>query len=935
MPRNPLLALTLFGALTVPALAQVQAPVLKWQRGGCTSWCQTGWYASPAVADLDGNGSMEVIWSAYSVFVVRGVDGADVWTVPNGHDLASAGGSSVGRTWPGVVVADVDGDAALEIVTAHSDGWVSVYRADGYFESGWPRQVTNGSELRTLAVYDVDGDGQMEIGVGATQSDDQWYVLEPDGSVRAGWPQLPSGLCCATGLYNENIAFGDLDGDGVAEIMGPNDTHYVAAFYADGRSVPANAMFGANKYWRDVGVWIPLAAELRGYGNCGPEDRPNWNSGGLIVVDVDGNGANEVIGVGNVHDCSYSPYLDIYDQAYVWNGDRSRWSNGSHDWTVLPNPTPGAAPLSEDYNVIETSQPNAVAADLDGDGEMEILYASYDGRLHCYTLGKVEPGNWPLEVYNPAEGFFRFVSEPAVADLDGDGRAEVIFGSWPQKSSNGVGFLHIADADGNELYRTPVPAVAGDWNGILAAPTLANIDGDPDLEAVVGTSATGIVAFDLPGTQNARVIWGTGRGNQQRSGGYLSYPISADFSGSPLIGPAPLPVVFTDLSTGPVTSWSWTFGDGQTSAGQSPSHTYTTPGVYTVALTVSNGSSSDTLTRTGYVDVTSGTWDRILAAPGPGAANPNTIRLLEPDGRQVGQFTAYSAGGYGANARAGFVASTASPSILTGPGPGPVFGPQVRAFASSGTPVQKVNFYAYGTLKYGVRAGAGDVDGDGWDEIVSGAGPGAVFGPHVRAFNFDGASLGAIAKINFFAYGTLKYGVNVAAGEIDGDAFDEIVTGPGPGAIFGAQVRAFDYDGTGLGAIAKVNFSAFTSAYGCAVALGSVDADGPAEIVVGAGRGPANAARVRGFDFDGGSVSTLPGFDATPFSSLYGATVAAGDMSGDGIADAEVGAGADPSATGRHAAYRYDGAALTPLSYSSFDAFAALRYGLEVGSGPF
>ena len=43
-------------------LQAIQAPVLKWAHGGCySSWCETGWYSSPAVADLDGNGSMEVI----------------------------------------------------------------------------------------------------------------------------------------------------------------------------------------------------------------------------------------------------------------------------------------------------------------------------------------------------------------------------------------------------------------------------------------------------------------------------------------------------------------------------------------------------------------------------------------------------------------------------------------------------------------------------------------------------------------------------------------------------------------------------------------------------------------------------------------------------------------------------------------------------------
>src|SRR3989337_2409398 len=55
----------------------IQAPLLKWQRGGCySSWCETGWYSSPAVADLDGDNLPEVIGSAYSIVVLDGPAGA-------------------------------------------------------------------------------------------------------------------------------------------------------------------------------------------------------------------------------------------------------------------------------------------------------------------------------------------------------------------------------------------------------------------------------------------------------------------------------------------------------------------------------------------------------------------------------------------------------------------------------------------------------------------------------------------------------------------------------------------------------------------------------------------------------------------------------------------------------------------------------------------
>jgi hypothetical protein len=52
----------------------------------------------------------------------------------------------------------------------------------------------------------------------------------------------------------------------------------------------------------------------------------------------------------------------------------------------------------------------------------------------------------------------------------------------------------------------------------MAASTLANIDGDPDLELVVNTAYSGVVAYDLPGTASATVQWGTGRGSFQREG---------------------------------------------------------------------------------------------------------------------------------------------------------------------------------------------------------------------------------------------------------------------------------------------------------------------------------------------------------------------------------------------------------------------------------
>jgi hypothetical protein len=235
-------------------------------------------------------------------------------------------------------------------------------------------------------------------------------------------------------------------------------------------------------------------------------------------VDVNGDGVNEVVAVGNVHNCNTSPYTNLYNTPYIFNADRSRFHASGFDWSTVPTDT--GAPLSEDYGVIESAQTNPATADLDGDGYAEILFSSSDGKVHCIGLDKAEKGHWPHSVYRSAEGFFRFASEPVVADLDSNGQAEVIFASWTQKGSKATGRLHILDYLGDVVHEISLPAAYGssDWNGSLAAPTLADIDGDGELEIVLNTAHSGFVAYDLPGTSNARVLWGTGRGSHLRDG---------------------------------------------------------------------------------------------------------------------------------------------------------------------------------------------------------------------------------------------------------------------------------------------------------------------------------------------------------------------------------------------------------------------------------
>ncbi|MCP5024043.1 MAG: PKD domain-containing protein [bacterium] len=101
--------------------------------------------------------------------------------------------------------------------------------------------------------------------------------------------------------------------------------------------------------------------------------------------------------------------------------------------------------------------------------------------------------------------------------------------------------------------------------------------------------------YTAAGTYTVTLTSSNAYGSDQRvRTSYISVgagpPLLAQFSGTPITGPAPLQVDFTDLSIGAVTDWTWEFDDGTESALQHPTHTFATPGEYNIALEISNAS---------------------------------------------------------------------------------------------------------------------------------------------------------------------------------------------------------------------------------------------------------------------------------------------------------------------------------------------------------
>ena len=330
----------------------------------------------------------------------------------------------------------------------------------------------------------------------------------------------------------------------------------------------------------------------------------------------------------------------------------------------------------------------------------------------------------------------------------------------------------------------------------------------------------------------------------------------------------------------------------------------------------------------------------IAVAPGAGPGAPGDVQLFYyQDGSTGPGFNAYGTLHYGVNLATVDVQGDSREEIITGPGPGPGFGPQVRGFDQAGNPISGMHFFAYGIRRYGVYVGGADFDGDTVGEIVTGPGPGAVFGPHVRIFRKSGITWEPVPGTDFLAYGTRKFGCKVGAGDLDGDGTAEIVTGAGAGAVYGPHVRGFDvhlgHSGGSIAPIQHVSFFAYgTKKWGVNPCCGDLDGDGYAEILTGPGPGDIFGPHVRGWNYDGGAITQIGGINFFAFhGSAFGVNVAAGDMDRDGYAEFAAGKGPGPDHTADVRAFDYDNQQVAPIAWLDLTAFPSeIRYGARVAA---
>jgi len=525
----------------------------------------TGWFSSPAVYDLDGDGDKEIVAPFYDIAVWDHA-GTLLAQVPHGEYHQD-------RVYAPGAVADLEGDGIAEVVVAAGEGTVAAYEWTGAaleIKDGWPASTCISDscfEVRSLAADDLDGDGEIEIVVSDTRSEEppgyestnpHVFVFEPDGSIRAGWPRydtregvgadLPGGVdgnCyghSGYGSYGLNVGIGDIDDDDDKEILVTYDNHHIQAFNPDGTALLADPSYfsrrgdeceGEPMSWGQFIRWLDPDVEEDHY-HLHEGEWPHvswtmwlqWTNSPPSVGDIDGDGRNEVVGVPNVE--MDEPYFTYHHAVMVLEGDYEanghRSARRLEGWEELPLTE---QPMFNDDWYPPSVVPSPTLADIHGDSRPEIITPGADGHMYAFS-----PDRELLWRYDYSHGKALLnASEAAVADLSGDGRPEIVFGTYGEPGGE-EGRLVILSSAGVRLHDFALPgqnADSGNGVGAAATPTIADLDGDGDLEILVLTIDHGLDVFTVEGSAcncvpegaDASLYcgpWPTGRGNYLRNG---------------------------------------------------------------------------------------------------------------------------------------------------------------------------------------------------------------------------------------------------------------------------------------------------------------------------------------------------------------------------------------------------------------------------------